>query len=643
MSTSPQTRQNAVLAQGQLGAAAQQTRPFQLLSEAVEAGGGSSSQHQHPDQLLPSNLEQLSREELVEQLHAMSRTVSSLQEDLSQARRRLGVDSVEDTPQIGAASTSPPWGMQVFSEGTMTPTLSMASPLLLPSRTGQPPQTSNPAVHPPAPAGAYKLSSQVLTVGQYGIKQSTLMQVLLDARGRSDRRGADTPVCQPSAPPAEIRHRDVVTASSDEDAASNEVGSNGQPQGSDEGVRPGPARRSPPPPLDHGAVGRAAVDGPLNNSLNSISSPILPMTPGALDRIATVFSLEALRSDKMLAQHIPLTARAAMDYVSKAYNLETGEFYHDNERFYKVVCHLADEVIPVLQRESLYQKVHSPCYVFGDIHGNFRDLHYFLNNIVNFQDLHYTPSNVLFLGDYVDRGPHGLECSVLLLGLKLSCPSQVHMLRGNHEDPLVNGDIRHYGSTAFLKQCQTNFGAERGQTVWKKINDVFKHLPLAADIDGRIFCTHGGIPRYSGGVDNRLELLMSPDFPRLEYFSVFEDCAEEEKQWIQTACDLCWSDPKEDEKEGGYWGLDEHGFARNTRGAGTLSFGAKAVDTFLQRYGFEYIFRAHQEKSDGLRLSKSARVLTIFSTSDYEGHRNGAALVFVNHRREIRMIIKQPT
>eukprot|EP01062_Namystynia_karyoxenos_P028954 TRINITY_DN2184_c2_g1_i1.p1 TRINITY_DN2184_c2_g1~~TRINITY_DN2184_c2_g1_i1.p1 ORF type:complete len:691 (+),score=219.33 TRINITY_DN2184_c2_g1_i1:98-2074(+) len=559
---------------------------------------------------------------------------------------------VASTPKQGLThyvlSPSSQYGQCITSEGTVTPD---ASPLLLPARGGRQSAAAAQGQSPaPTPGQQFRLSSQVLTVGPYGIKQTTLLQVLRDARGRPDRRGADTPRVKSAAAPG--RHSDPgadpdgrpPSASSDQeiDAADRQL-----TEGDDGVVRPRhmPASKSPPPPLDSAAVGRAAIDGPLNGSLSSLGSPILPMTPGALDRIATVFSLEALRSDKMLAQHIPQTARAAMDYVSKSFNLETGQFEHNLDRLHRIVVHLVDEVVPIMSKEPLYQKVRSPCYVFGDIHGNFRDLHYFLNNIVNFQDLHYTPSNVLFLGDYVDRGPYGLECTILLLALKLSCPGQVTMLRGNHEDPLVNGDIRHYGNTAFLKQCQSLFGAQQGHDVWKRVNEVFRQLPLAADIDDKIFCTHGGLPRYNGGYDDRLEMLRSAQFPRLEYFSVFDDCDDEEQRpWIQMACDLCWSDPKEDESDaGGYWGLNEHGFARNTRGQGTLSFGTQAVDFFLRTYGFEYIFRAHQEKSDGLRLSKSGRVLTIFSTSDYEGHRNGAALVFVNHKSEIRMIIKQPT
>lgn len=114
------------------------------------------------------------------------------------------------------------------------------------------------------------------------------------------------------------------------------------------------------------------------------------------------------------------------------------------------------------------------------------------------------------------------------------------------------------------------------------------------------------------------------------------------QQHAALVSDLCWSDPKDDEADGDpATRLDEHGFGPNRRGRGVLCFGEKAVDDFCANHGFEYIFRAHQEKTYGLRIAKSSRVITVFSSSDYEKKGNGAGLLYVNGEGEVLLIIKR--
>ena len=296
------------------------------------------------------------------------------------------------------------------------------------------------------------------------------------------------------------------------------------------------------------------------------------------------------------------------------------------------VCTMARDIAA---KESLYLKLKSPMVVFGDIHGNYADMQFFLNKVIAFDDimLKFTTTGLLFLGDYVDRGPHSVECICFLLALKCIAPNKVYLLRGNHESPEVNGDVDVYGYSSFKYQCLERFGRDKGMEVWVAINEVFQFLPVIANIDNKIFCVHGGLPQYCGGEDLRLETLADPLFPRISVVQCNDPTNVAQRMMVN---DLLWSDPAAPGAP-----VDQFGFGPNPRGPDIKTFGSRAVDMFCERYGFQYIFRAHQEKADGLRVSDNARVVTIFSTSDYAGHQNGAGCILVANGK-IRMAIKKP-
>ena len=65
---------------------------------------------------------------------------------------------------------------------------------------------------------------------------------------------------------------------------------------------------------------------------------------------------------------------------------------------------------------------------------------------------------VVFLGDYVDRGPRGVENLELVLGAFLE-RDDVYVLRGNHEDPSMNLSYG-FADEAYEKRGKTTSGQQ---------------------------------------------------------------------------------------------------------------------------------------------------------------------------------------
>ncbi|KAL3903360.1 MAG: hypothetical protein SGILL_010474, partial [Bacillariaceae sp.] len=270
----------------------------------------------------------------------------------------------------------------------------------------------------------------------------------------------------------------------------------------------------------------------------------------------------------------------------------------------------------VLEREPRVVYLQSPCYIFGDIHGNLEDLHFFSDNIWRL-GMSLTAGNFLFLGDYVDRGMSCLEVIAYLLAMKLQLPHKVYLLRGNHETRDVNGWEEHYGERSFIWQCRQRFGDDIGYRIWEACNQVFDRFPLAAVVDQDIFCVHGGIPRPISRDTTRIQDILN--VPKVA--GINPPYEHEADAYQQVASDCIWSDPASEEQEA--YSVDPNtGYGESLRGGGAICFGNKAVTDFLQQQGFSYIMRAHEAHAEGVAVSKQARVFTVFSTS--KDHNQGA-------------------
>jgi len=223
----------------------------------------------------------------------------------------------------------------------------------------------------------------------------------------------------------------------------------------------------------------------------------------------------------------------------------------------------------------------APLKIVGDIHGQYYDL------LRLFEYGGFPPdANYLFLGDYVDRGPNGLETICLLLAYKIKYPENFFMLRGNHECSSIN---RIYG---FYDECKTRFSLK----IWKLFNDCFSCLPLGAIIEDKILCIHGGL---------------SPDLKSLEQIRRIVRPTEIPDTGL--LCDLLWADP-DPEVQG--WQVNDRGVS--------FTFGGDVVENFLKRHEFDLIVRAHQVVEDGYEFFAKRQLVTVFSAPNYCGEFDNA-------------------
>jgi serine/threonine-protein phosphatase PP1 catalytic subunit len=149
----------------------------------------------------------------------------------------------------------------------------------------------------------------------------------------------------------------------------------------------------------------------------------------------------------------------------------------------------------------------------GDVHGQYYDL------LRLFEYGGFPPeSNYLFLGDYVDRGSQSIETIILLFSYKIKYPENFFLLRGNHECAAIN---KIYG---FFDECKRRYSPK----LWKLFTEAFNCMPIAALIDEKIFCMHGGL---------------SPDLDSLDLIKKINRPTDIPESGLM--CDLLWSDPDE--------------------------------------------------------------------------------------------------
>ncbi|CAG2255457.1 PPP1C [Mytilus edulis] len=122
--------------------------------------------------------------------------------------------------------------------------------------------------------------------------------------------------------------------------------------------------------------------------------------------------------------------------------------------------------------------------------------------------------------------------------------------------------------------------------LWKTFTDCFNCLPIAAIIDEKIFCCHGGLSPDLQSMEQIRRIMRPTDVPDTGLL-----------------CDLLWSDPDK----------DVAGWGENDRGV-SFTFGGDVVSKFLNRHDLDLICRAHQVVEDGYEFCQETVSYIILRT-----------------------------
>ncbi len=235
---------------------------------------------------------------------------------------------------------------------------------------------------------------------------------------------------------------------------------------------------------------------------------------------------------------------------------------------------LVDEAANLFEKRPLRLRIlseGSPVVFVGDTHG---DSDATERIFARFPPGRFT---VVFLGDYVDRGPDSLGNVRLLLRRKLAHPDRVILLMGNHE----GWDVAPFRPADFWQ-------ALSGEVAWR-LGRMFLRLPFAAWHPQGVLAVHGGLP----------------EIDTLDRFGGIEPGDE---QWRR----VTWGDWREE-------GSTEPGWSSRP------SLDRGVFERITQRLGVKVLVRSHQPVAPTYLYGD--RCLTLFTSCAYGNGRRQVAVL----------------
>ncbi len=286
-----------------------------------------------------------------------------------------------------------------------------------------------------------------------------------------------------------------------------------------------------------------------------------------------------------------------MKQCLKGYNFTDDEIsFTDYMEFYQEV----NRIIPRLKKKIITEDCNSSVFYVGDTHGaiqeSFKIVDFFYKLFQINKEI-----KIIFVGDYVDRNPYDLENLTLITAFHLLFPKNVVLIRGNHEDRLIN---THYG---FFDNLLRTF-REKGEELYEEVIKFFTHLPLvhiaqmhSGEKLARVMAVHGGIP-----IDplNFLEPAILEEIePNLK-------CEVDKSDDMDPySVSMLWSDPDE-MIQGILTGAHLHGRMR---------FGFPVFKSFIDANKINLVVRGHQKWNNGHHIFFGGQLYSLFSTQTYDG------------------------
>ncbi len=246
--------------------------------------------------------------------------------------------------------------------------------------------------------------------------------------------------------------------------------------------------------------------------------------------------------NEALYKDIRLTSLETFESTLDAFFSVMNGLLQDSQKWFKgdSFAHQApsteeNEFVPYAQK--LVKTAGSSCLLKGDLHG---DIHSLVSSIEHLHELGITTSenplkindpsfHIIFLGDYVDRGLWGTEVLLLLMLLKCVNPTQVLLMRGNHEDPHI-ASLYGFQTEFFAKFSDSSL--EDRQRCYRKICAFYEYLPVVLYLGSGthshknfVQCCHGGLEIGY----NPQSFLRNPDELLFESIHILRQATESKK------------------------------------------------------------------------------------------------------------------